>query len=144
MHGRHVARHAWSRHVPNMQRICSIICPNHGHHTPTTILKHACSKHFLNMFQSMSNMQEQRLLRSTYRAMLRKFVAPLGRDEDGYVHWIKRATHIAEERAFALGFESFLDAFLRKKWHWAGHVAWMDSQRWARAAIYWAELPSGF
>ena len=71
--------------------------------------------------------------------MLRKFVAPLGRDEDAYIHWVKRATHIAEERAFALGFESFLDAFLRKKWHWAGHVARMDSQRWARRLTEWRD-----
>ena len=80
---------------------------------------------------------QKRRLRTVQRAMLRRMVGPRRRPDEDYVSWIKRATKTADERARQAGVDCWLKQFLRQKWLWAGKVAKMEANRWAKRTTLW-------
>ena len=72
--------------------------------------------------------------------MLRRFAAPSRQTGEDWVHWIRRATKIAEANATAAGIKSWVQQHLEAKWRWAGHIARMGNYRkesWAFKATFW-------
>ena len=82
---------------------------------------------------------EKRRLKSTFHAMLRRMVpVPRYQDED-WVEWIRRATRKACREAKDVGIRFWLQAHLKKKFLWAGHVVRMAEARLARRATEWRD-----
>ncbi len=69
--------------------------------------------------------------------MLRRFAGPRRNTNEDYVTWIIRATGEAEHARDSSCVKSWMEAVLAKKWSWAGHVARMDSNRWALRLSNW-------
>ena len=82
---------------------------------------------------------QKRRLRSTQRTMLRRMVGPKRGPDEEYVSWIKRATHIAETKAKQANCQCWERSYLRAKWRWAGKVANMSTDRWARRTTEWRD-----
>ena len=83
--------------------------------------------------------EERLLLRSTERAMLRRWAGPRRRPEEEFVPWIVRATHTAEKALSEAGMKPCVHVFLQRKWTWAGHVMSMPEARWARRVTKWRD-----
>ena len=79
------------------------------------------------------------MLQSTQNAMLRRIAGPKRRPDESCVEWIKRATRVARDRAKRAGIRFWLEAHLRAKWSWAGHVARMDQHRLAQRGLVWRD-----
>ena len=84
-------------------------------------------------------MLKKRKLRSTQRAMLRRIAGPGRHPEEDYVHWIQRATRVAETKARQAKVECWLQKQLLCKWAWAGRLANMEQSRWARKTTMWRD-----
>ena len=82
---------------------------------------------------------EKRVISTTQRAMMRRFVASRKSPTENAIEWLIRVTHQAEQRAKSVGLELWLDKYLRKEWSWAGHVARMSSDRWAQRVTKWRD-----
>ena len=70
---------------------------------------------------------------------MRRMVGPLRRPDEDYLSWIKRSTRSAEERASGAGCKCWLDQYLRSKWRWAGTLARMSDERWAKKFTFWRD-----
>ena len=55
------------------------------------------------------------------------------------MHWIQRSTRAARREAKDAKIRFWLEAHLRSKWCWAGHVMRMSSERLARRALVWRD-----
>ena len=82
---------------------------------------------------------EKRLLQSTQLNMLRRIAGPRRRPEEDWVEWVKRSTRAARKAAKQSGIRFWLEAHLRSKWCWAGHVMRMNENRLARRAAVWRD-----
>jgi len=82
---------------------------------------------------------EKRLLESTQNNMLRRIAGPRRRPEEQWVDWVKRSTRAARKSAQAVGIRFWLEAHLRAKWTWAGHVLRMDPSRLACRSTQWRD-----
>ena len=51
---------------------------------------------------------------------------------------MKKTTRFLEEAMKQHGLEYWVATQRRWKWRWAGHVARMPDERWAKAALLWA------
>ena len=71
--------------------------------------------------------KQKQTLKSAQRNMLRRFLAPARKPEEGWVEWVQRATHAVEHFARGANVKSWVEDFLVSKWKWAGHVARMRS-----------------
>ena len=71
--------------------------------------------------------------------MLRRIAGPGRRPDEQWVDWVKRATRAARKHATNAGVRLWLDAHLRSKWCWAGHVVRMSSERIAARALKWRD-----
>ena len=71
--------------------------------------------------------------------MLRRFAGSRRRADEDFVDWIVRATHLAHERARTTGIRFWVDAHLRCKWRWAGHVMRQEVCRLARKVTTWRD-----
>ena len=80
-------------------------------------------------------------MRTTQNDMMRKVACVRrGPDEDGLA-WFRRATNIAREAAAQAKVGSWQGRHLKAKWTWAGHIARMGDERWAKKLTHWrAEL----
>ena len=87
---------------------------------------------------TLTRRQKQRL-RSTERAMLRRFAGPRCNAAEEYIPWIKRATHCAESKRDEVGIKSWVEAYYWKKWSWAGHIARNDAHRWTCRLTKWRD-----
>jgi hypothetical protein len=83
--------------------------------------------------------KQKRHLRAVQRAMLRRMVGPGRKPNEEYIPWIKRTTHIAEDRAREAGVKCWLRQHLRLKWQWAGKIASMSEERWAYRLTAWRD-----
>ena len=83
--------------------------------------------------------KEKNLLQSTQNRMLRKIAGPRRRPDEDWVEWIKRSTREATGRAKEAGIRFWLNAHLKSKWCWAGHVIRMSPERLARRAVEWRD-----
>ena len=82
---------------------------------------------------------EQRLLRSARRAMLRRIVSsPRSPDED-YITFIRRTTHRAEALAKSAHVRDWCEAHSLLKWSWAGHVARRGPNSWTWRTTVWRD-----
>ena len=82
---------------------------------------------------------EKRMLRTTQNHMLRRIAGPRRAPNELWIDWLKRSTRIARKHAEDAGIRFWLQAHLRSKWSWAGHVARMDAKRLARRAMEWRD-----
>ena len=80
---------------------------------------------------------QKRKLRSVQRSMLRRMVGPGRRPDEDYISWIRRATRTADHRAREAGVACWTESFLRSKWRWAGKIANMSPERWAKKTTDW-------
>ena len=86
---------------------------------------------------------EKQKLRAVERSMLRKFAGPRRAPDEDWVHWVRRATKSATEKAACAGVKSWVQQHLEAKWRWAGHLARMEdyrSESWAFKATFWRDL----
>ena len=83
--------------------------------------------------------KEKRLLQSTQNCMLRKIAGPRRRPLEDWLDWVKRSTRAARKAAASVGIRMWLDAHLKAKWGWAGHVLRMDPERLASRAVQWRD-----
>ena len=77
------------------------------------------------------------LIRSVQRSMLRRVVGTARQDEETYVDWIQRSTHVAESLYVRNGGESWVRQQRRRYWRWAGHVARAADGRWSNRLLCW-------
>jgi hypothetical protein len=82
---------------------------------------------------------EKRLLQSTQHNMLRRIAGPRRRPEEEWVEWVRRSTRAALQQARKSKVRLWVDAHLRSKWSWAGHVLRMSGERLARRAVTWRD-----
>ena len=71
--------------------------------------------------------------------MLRRIAGPKRRLDEDLVAWIVRSSHSARKVAVNAGVKCWITERLRSKWRWAGHVARMSCQRWARKVTQWRD-----
>ena len=82
---------------------------------------------------------EKRLLCTTQHAMLRRIAGPRRAPEEPWVDWTKQSTKRAVAAAKESGIKLWLQAHLKNKWCWAGHVLRMTPGRLARRAVEWRD-----
>ena len=82
---------------------------------------------------------EKRLLESAQNNMLRRIAGPRRRPEEQWIDWIKRSTRAARKSAKTAGIRFWLEAHLKAKWTWAGHVLRMDPLRLACRSTQWRD-----
>jgi hypothetical protein len=83
--------------------------------------------------------KQKRHLRAVQRSMLRRMVGPRRAPDEEYIPWIKRATKIADDRATNAGVQCWLRQHLWMKWQWAGRIANMSEERWAKRVTLWRD-----
>ena len=83
--------------------------------------------------------KEKRLLKSAQNQMLRRIAGPRRQPEEPWVDWIQRSMRAARKVATAAGIRFWLEAHLRSKWDWAGHVLRMSNEMLARRAVQWRD-----
>ena len=83
--------------------------------------------------------EENRLLTSARRAMLRRIVGTGRADTEDYLSWIIRTTRKAEALALAAGVRDWVQAHCRAKWLWAGHVARRPTVTWVWRVTTWRD-----
>ena len=86
--------------------------------------------------------------------MLRRFAGPRRMPDEDYVTWIRRSTRAAVIAAASAGVKCWVDAHLRAKWLWAGHVSRMGGyckESWTFKTTFWRDAewkrdyePGGF
>ena len=81
--------------------------------------------------------EEQRLLKTTRRAMLRRIAGFQRRPQEDYVDWLPRATHKAEELAASIRVRDWEVAYSLLKWSWAGHVSRRPTDSWVSCVTSW-------
>ena len=69
--------------------------------------------------------------------MLRRIAGPGRAPGEEWVKWIQRSTRAARQAAKDAKIRFWLEAHLRSKWCWAGHVIRMTPDRLARRALVW-------
>lgn len=76
-------------------------------------------------------------MRSVQRKMLRQILGIRWTDDSdevdqvqGYVEWIKKATHIAVQKCEEGEVTDWVEAQKKRKWTWAGHCARRTDGRW--------------
>ena len=85
--------------------------------------------------------RQRRRLRTTQTDMMRKIACVRRAPEEDGLAWFRRATGIARAAAAKAKIGSWLRRHLNAKWAWAGHVARMEHNRWAKKLTFWrAEL----
>ena len=82
---------------------------------------------------------EKRLLATTQNRMLRRIAGPGRGPTEEWVEWVKRSTRVARQAARQTKIRFWLEAHLRSKWCWAGHVQRMCSERLAKRALTWRD-----
>ena len=82
---------------------------------------------------------EKRLLQSTQHNMLRRIAGPGRRPDEQWVDWIRRSTRAALQEARKAKVRFWVEAHLRSKWSWAGHVLRMKDDRSARRGTTWRD-----
>lgn len=82
---------------------------------------------------------EKRMLQTTQHAMLRRIAGPGRMPDETWVDWIKRSTRKSIAAAKSVGIRMWLDAHLKSKWCWAGHVIRMAPGRLACRAVEWRD-----
>ena len=80
---------------------------------------------------------QKRRLRTVQRFMLRKIVGIRRAQPEDYVQRIRRATHIAEEKAWQANVECWLKQHLSSTWNWGGRLTRMNGIRLAKRATEW-------
>ena len=83
--------------------------------------------------------EEKRRLKVTQNNMLRRIAGPRRLPEEDYVGWIKRSTRTAVAAAREAGVRLWVEEHYKAKWTWAGHVARMDAERFAKRATEWRD-----
>ena len=83
--------------------------------------------------------EEERLLRSARRAMLRRILGARRAPEDDYIEWVQRSIHKAEDLAKKAGVRDWETAHLTSKWAWAGHVMRRPSETWVYRTTCWRD-----
>ncbi len=78
------------------------------------------------------NTCEKRRLNSIQLEMCRKIVAVRRCPNEDGLEWMRRANCVTRQRMRECGLQTWLAKHLRAKWLWAGHVARMPNDRWAR------------
>ena len=58
-------------------------------------------------------------------------------EEETWVEWVKRTTHIAETHLQRASIDDWVVAQRRKKWRLAGHTARRTDHRWSRTLLEW-------
>ena len=90
---------------------------------------------------------QTRQLRTTQRRMQRKLIGGQKRQDEDWTVYIRKQTRKAEAEATRAGCKQWAKQFLTNKWHWAGHVARMDRQRWPKLLTFARtgreEMPTG-
>ena len=71
--------------------------------------------------------------------MLRKIACPRRTPDEDWVDWIRRSTREALASARKAGICLWVDAHLKCKWNWAGHVIRMNTDRLAFRALIWRD-----
>ena len=82
---------------------------------------------------------EKRLLESAQNCMLGKIAGPRRRPQEEWLDWVTRSTRAARKAAESAGIRMWLQAHLKAKWGWAGHVLRMDPDRLASRALQWRD-----
>jgi hypothetical protein len=83
--------------------------------------------------------KEKNLLSTTQNRMLRRIAGPNRRPHEMWVDWIKRSTRVAKALAKDAKVRFWVDAHLRAKYNWAGHVARMEEGRLAKRGSEWRD-----
>ena len=110
------------------------------HHEQIQLFEGSVSKTALWCSESWTSTTEQkRHLRAVQRSMLRRMVGPGRKPDEEYIPWIKRSTKLAGERARDAGVDCWLKQQLRLKWNWAGTIANMTDERWAKRVTFWRD-----
>ena len=71
------------------------------------------------------------------RRMLRRVCCVRKTAHEDWVEYMKRSTRTIEEIMHKHGLEYWIIGQRRRKWKWAGRVARMSTDRWAKAALLW-------
>ena len=71
--------------------------------------------------------------------MLRRIAGVRRFKDEPWVDWFRRSTRIARDIARRADVRFWVEAHLRAKWRWAGHVARMDPLRLAKKATTWRD-----
>ena len=70
---------------------------------------------------------------------MRKIVGARRRPDEEGLAWFRRATGVAKAATETTKVGSWLRRHLLSKWAWAGHVARMEKDRWAKKLTFWRE-----
>ena len=83
--------------------------------------------------------REKQALTSTQNQMLRRIAGPRRRPDELWVDWVKRSTRSARAQAKVARVRFWVDAHLRSKYCWAGHVTRMAPARLAKRGTEWRD-----
>lgn len=113
--------------------------------------------------------ERERMLRSTQRRMLRWILGSVWRrpsqtdtssetssdleeppeddntekaDQESWVEWVKRCTHVAEAQLRRVAVDDWVTAQRRRKWRLAGHTARRQDNRWSEVLLGWEPASS--
>ena len=126
---------AWRRFFALRQLLCN---RNGDLHKRMRMLTTSCGSVALWGNKSWTlTLAEKKKLRSTHRHMLRLVLGARRRPTETFVDWIKRTTRQALIIADKTGVRCWLEIHLLNKWAWAGHVARMPTDRWAKRITEW-------
>ena len=104
------------------------------------LFKASASKSVLWCAESWTlTLRQKRHLRSVQRAMLRRMFGPGRQPDEEYIHWIRRSTKVAEERSRRAGIKCWSQHHRQLKWRWAGRLANMTDEPWARKVTLWRD-----
>ncbi len=87
--------------------------------------------------------REKRLIRGMQLSVMRKVVGVRRSPYEDYIEWLRRATRRAKEMGEQAGMSSWLKRHFLAKWSWAGHVARMPDDRWAKKLTMYMTMFDG-
>ena len=74
---------------------------------------------------------------TTKRQMLRKMLGAKRENDETWVDYVQRSTHLAEDKMNKMGYENWVGQCRRKKWKLAGRISQTTDGRWSKRLICW-------
>ena len=96
----------------------------------TPVLLHGCSSWTLTE-------QMQHSLTTTWRRMLRAMLGARRTPDEEWVSFLKRSTHLAENRFVEFGYLPWTIACRQRKWRFAAKTAQASDARWSKRLLDW-------